>query len=194
VPIGAESLIRDLEGFEIREGWKRDLLKQLLLLLLSCPTQKMSVEGSLQLILVQADPGTPKFVAILPGEASSLHDTANDGGVKQLLEGSGGDIVSEASGRRVAKLAGKQEEGRPVEPCKLVELVRVEVAEVDLGTRGQRKKLGILRNIGLGVVLITAAVPARRHFFGRKKKFLSSFDEKLAFNWEVESNYCDQVN
>jgi hypothetical protein len=65
----------------------------------------------------------------------------------------------------VAELAGKQEEGWPIEPCELVELVRVEIAEIDLGTRGQREKLGILLGIGLGILFISAAVPARRHFF-----------------------------
>jgi hypothetical protein len=78
VPVGAESLVRDLEGFKIGERREGDILKQLLLLLLSSTPKKMSVECRLQVFLVEADPGRSELVAVLPSKAGRLHDTADD--------------------------------------------------------------------------------------------------------------------
>jgi hypothetical protein len=82
VPVGAESLVRDLEGFETRERREGDTLKQLLLLLLSGTPKEMCVECRLKFVLIETDPGRAELIAVLPSEAGSLHDAADDGGVK----------------------------------------------------------------------------------------------------------------
>jgi hypothetical protein len=71
-----------LEGFETRERREGDTLKQLLLLLLSGTPKEMCVECRLKFVLIETDPGRAELIAVLPSEAGSLHDAADDGGVK----------------------------------------------------------------------------------------------------------------
>jgi hypothetical protein len=124
----------------------------------------MSVEGRLQHLLVQPDPGLSKLVAVLPLEAGRLHDAADDGGVKQFLKGSRRDVISQTSGRRMAEFAGEQEEGRSIELCEFVKLVRVQVTKVDLGAR--RLKIFVLTLLVLRLLLNpTTWLTARGHFF-----------------------------
>jgi hypothetical protein len=155
-----------LESLPVGKRWEENVLEQLLLFLLSGTTQKMSVEGRLQLILVHANPNLSKLVAVLPLEAGRLHHAANDGRVKQFLKGSWGDIIAKATSRRVTKLAGEEKIGRTVELHQLVKLVRIKVAKVDLGPRrrgGQGVGLGIF--FPLTILVIPTAITTRAHFF-----------------------------
>jgi len=128
--------------------------------------------------LVETDPGRTELVAVLPPKAGRLHDTADDGGVEQFLEGSRRDLVSLASGRRMAEFAGEKEVSRAVKLRQLVELVGIKVAEVDLSPRSQRMRLtgfGLasvekLFRISIRFLLsIPTAITTRGHFFCGKK-------------------------
>jgi hypothetical protein len=145
----------------------------------------MSVECRLQFFLVETDPCSAELVAVLPSKAGRLHDAADDGGVKQFLEGSRRDVVSQASGRRVAEFAGEQEVSRAVKLREPVELVGIEVAEVDLSPRWGKDEgqLGFsvekfLRGLLLPFVLPTA-ITTRRHFFSKRKSSRAALMKSL---------------
>jgi hypothetical protein len=198
VPLSAESFICDLEGFEVRKRRKGDALKQLLLLLLSSTPKKMSVEGLLQFVLVETDPGCAELVAVLPSEAGRLHDAADDGGVEQFLQGSRSDVITQASGRRMAELACEQEVRRSVELGELVKLVGIEIAKVDLSPRWGRPerqtgfRVGkVLQSVQLLIRLIflpTARITTRRHFFCKRESSRAALMKSLR-----TSNGCCEV-
>jgi hypothetical protein len=115
--------------------------------LLGGATKKVSVESRLKLILVHSDPCVSKLVTILTSKTCCLHDPADNGQIKQLLQGGGSDIIPHAPGRGVPKFACKNEIRRTVELNEFVELVGGEVAKVDLGTSGAGL-LGVVLSFG----------------------------------------------